>query len=272
LMGKSVMKNKSAIRLATAIGAATLLAFTSAATKAATIVLPNATASVSASTLDAGPASLTTPPSSFPLNVRSQSLFHGASASAAGGADPSVAASASVGPFDNVAGSAAATLTYYIEPSAPEIVPADVQILSTVITSNSGGAVASSTASIAIPTNSNEPPIYSYTPVSGNYGTFDIDDTILLVHGQVYIVTIAASAGAFQVDCADFTDCVTASAAAAVDPIFVPPPGASILMSANLALPSAVPEPSTWGMILLGFTGIGFARYRAARRASTAIA
>jgi hypothetical protein len=61
LMGKSVMKNKSAIRLATAIGAATLLAFTSAATKAATIVLPNATASVSASTLDAGPASLTTP-------------------------------------------------------------------------------------------------------------------------------------------------------------------------------------------------------------------
>jgi hypothetical protein len=183
-----------------------------------------------------------------------------------------VAASASVGPFDNVAGSAAATLTYYIELSAPEIVPADVQILSTVITSNSGGAVGGSTASIAISTNPNEPPIYSYTPLSGNYGTFDIDDTILLVPGQVYIVTIAASAGAFQVDCADFTDCVTASAAAAVDPIFVPPPGASILMSANLALPSAVPEPSTWGMILLGFTGIGFARYRAARRASTAIA
>jgi hypothetical protein len=33
-MGKSVMKNKSAIRLATGIGAATLLAFASAATKA----------------------------------------------------------------------------------------------------------------------------------------------------------------------------------------------------------------------------------------------
>jgi hypothetical protein len=228
-MGKSVMKNKSAIGLATGIGAATLLAFTSAATKAATIVLPKATASVSASTLDAGPASLTTPPSSFPLNLRSQSLFDGASASAAGGADPSVAASASVGPFDNVAGSAAATLTYYVELSAPEIVPADVQILSTVITSNSGGAVAGGTASIPISTNSNEPPIYSYTSASRNYETFDIDDTILLVQGQVYIVTIAASAGAFQVDCADFTDCVAASAAAAVDPNFVPPPAQAFL-------------------------------------------
>ena len=31
-----------------------------------------------------------------------------------------------------------------------------------------------------------------------------------------------------------------------------------------LAVPSAIPEPATWGMMLLGFTGLGFARYRAA--------
>lgn len=32
-----------------------------------------------------------------------------------------------------------------------------------------------------------------------------------------------------------------------------------------LANPTAIPEPATWGMMLLGFTGLGFARYRASR-------
>ena len=32
-----------------------------------------------------------------------------------------------------------------------------------------------------------------------------------------------------------------------------------------LAIPSAIPEPATWGMMLLGFTGLGFAGYRASR-------
>jgi hypothetical protein len=32
-----------------------------------------------------------------------------------------------------------------------------------------------------------------------------------------------------------------------------------------LATPTAIPEPATWGMMLLGFTGLGFARYRASR-------
>ena len=32
-----------------------------------------------------------------------------------------------------------------------------------------------------------------------------------------------------------------------------------------LAIPTAIPEPATWGMMLLGFTGLGFARYRASR-------
>jgi PEP-CTERM motif len=33
---------------------------------------------------------------------------------------------------------------------------------------------------------------------------------------------------------------------------------------------SAIPEPSTWAMMLLGFAGLGFAGYRASRRAATA--
>lgn len=38
-----------------------------------------------------------------------------------------------------------------------------------------------------------------------------------------------------------------------------------------LAIPTAIPEPATWGMMLIGFIGLGFARYRASRnRASLA--
>jgi len=32
---------------------------------------------------------------------------------------------------------------------------------------------------------------------------------------------------------------------------------------------SPVPEPSTWAMMLLGFSGLGFAAYRASRKTAT---
>jgi PEP-CTERM motif len=35
---------------------------------------------------------------------------------------------------------------------------------------------------------------------------------------------------------------------------------------------ASVPEPSTWAMMMLGFAGLGFARYRAARRTASAAA
>jgi PEP-CTERM motif len=35
---------------------------------------------------------------------------------------------------------------------------------------------------------------------------------------------------------------------------------------------SAVPEPSTWGMMLLGFVGLGFAGYRRARAGHATLA
>ena len=39
-----------------------------------------------------------------------------------------------------------------------------------------------------------------------------------------------------------------------------------------LSLNSAIPEPSTWAMMLLGFAGLGFAGYRASRRKGVAAA
>ena len=35
---------------------------------------------------------------------------------------------------------------------------------------------------------------------------------------------------------------------------------------------SAVPEPSTWAMMILGFAGVGFMSYRRSRKASLALA
>jgi hypothetical protein len=40
----------------------------------------------------------------------------------------------------------------------------------------------------------------------------------------------------------------------------------------NLALAGAVPEPSTWAMMLIGFGGIGFFAYRQSKKKSAAIA
>jgi hypothetical protein len=38
----------------------------------------------------------------------------------------------------------------------------------------------------------------------------------------------------------------------------------------TLAPPSAIPEPSTWAMMLIGFAGLGFAGYRSTRRGAAA--
>jgi hypothetical protein len=48
-----------------------------------------------------------------------------------------------------------------------------------------------------------------------------------------------------------------------------PPNEASVTLTETLVL-GTVPEPSTWEMMFLGFTGLGFAGYRASRRTAVA--
>jgi hypothetical protein len=50
-----------------------------------------------------------------------------------------------------------------------------------------------------------------------------------------------------------------------------PPPATQFNASFSLS-GSPVPEPSTWAMLLLGFAGLGYAGYRASRRAAAATA
>ena len=42
--------------------------------------------------------------------------------------------------------------------------------------------------------------------------------------------------------------------------------------NAAFSLSGAVPEPSTWAMMLLGFAGLGFASYRHAKKGRSASA
>jgi hypothetical protein len=57
-----------------------------------------------------------------------------------------------------------------------------------------------------------------------------------------------------------------ATGSAWVDPFFDAPGGYTIITSDGIGnlplLASPVPEPSTWAMLLLGFTGVGFIAYR----------
>ena len=68
---------------------------------------------------------------------------------------------------------------------------------------------------------------------------------------------------------------VVALGDAYIDPyIWIDPSHAdqfSLLISAGVPnVPFAVPEPSSWAMMLLGFVGLGFAGYRASRRTAAA--
>jgi hypothetical protein len=63
-----------------------------------------------------------------------------------------------------------------------------------------------------------------------------------------------------------YPDFTSGSGVSYVDPyFFVNTPGYSIVISPGIAnsLPTGIPEPSTWAMMLIGFAGLGYAGYRA---------
>jgi hypothetical protein len=51
-----------------------------------------------------------------------------------------------------------------------------------------------------------------------------------------------------------------------------PDPYASLTTFSATYVSGAVPEPSTWALLMLGFAGLGFAGYRSTKSARTALA
>jgi hypothetical protein len=82
-------------------------------------------------------------------------------------------------------------------------------------------------------------------------------------------VTISATTGGYLI-----TNPFTVNGQFSVNggpPAILPPLDAS-LQPIGFTPPSAIPEPSTWAMMLLGFAGLGYAGWRAQRRTSAAAA
>ena len=59
---------------------------------------------------------------------------------------------------------------------------------------------------------------------------------------------------------------------AAIDTVVGELPDFNSDFTSTGGMPSAIPEPSTWGMLLIGFAGLGLAGYRKARPARAAVA
>jgi hypothetical protein len=103
--------------------------------------------------------------------------------------------------------------------------------------------------------------------VSGYQQTFNVASTFqLLVNVPIYVDLQVDTNATTQIYCGANPNCPFAAfASASVDPMFTIDPtlGYSVLLSDGVAnAVGAVPEPSTWAMMILGFAGVGFMAYR----------
>jgi hypothetical protein len=100
--------------------------------------------------------------------------------------------------------------------------------------------------------------------------SFNYDQSMTLLTNTGYLINLAANAGAINL--APGQTPFMGSGEATIDPYFflavLNPSDYTLVFSPGIINEPdnlAVPEPSTWAMMLLGFAGFGFAHYRASR-------
>jgi hypothetical protein len=183
-------------------------------------------------------------------------------------ATPKLSATMTATSFDGVGVST--SLTYYMEILGPS---GSVQIGlqasgNATTTAFSASGIALSRISLTINGNFDDVSGLFYTACStqcplGSDTSFSVDTTHMFkTDGHIYQIQMSASVNGFN-----------ATGSAWVDPFFDAPSGYTIITSdgiGNLPLfSSAVPEPSTWALMILGFAGVGFMAYR--RRSKPAL-
>ncbi|MBR0688627.1 PEP-CTERM sorting domain-containing protein [Bradyrhizobium manausense] len=101
--------------------------------------------------------------------------------------------------------------------------------------------------------------IGSYDWSASSNQSFHVDGTYTFNTNTPYAVDMEASVG-------------NGTATAMIDPMFTAPPGYTIEISPGIGNSiSAVPEPSTWAMMILGFLGVGFMGWRHKSKNSSAL-
>lgn len=106
---------------------------------------------------------------------------------------------------------------------------------------------------------------YSWSTAAGNGGTglnFTVDGSYAFLTNTIYNVMLE---GTVYAGCGAFEAC-SASNRTMIDPVFTVPDGYQIQLSPGVGNSiAAVPEPSTWALIILGFAGVGFMASRRGR-------
>jgi hypothetical protein len=190
--------------------------------------------------------------------------------SATGGADPSFTATVSgstVVPGTSYTTGAVQTgnsFNYYFEVVNPNN-PSSTASASVYVTASGRASVSSEllnglpgTATAIAELRINSPTTFDEIAQSttSTPSVFNVsNDAVAIQLDQVYEVTMSVSVNGGN----------AINGTAYVDPIIVSP-GNDIFFSSGIR--SAVPEPSTWAMMLLGFAGIGFMAYRRNSRAA----
>ena len=210
----------------------------------------------------------TTVPNSPNANVTIPATIPGDGSSGAGvqgkaGRDPSVFACANAVGIDAYV-SSSISLQYSFEVFGPSgIVPASVPVTINSTLSTSGvsldGATWNSYATASL--NSKMISISGSNLVGSS--TLILEKTFNLETATPYSISLYASVSAQSAVIGQAANDVVAS----VDPTLSVPEGFSVVFSDGIA--SAVPEPSTWAMTILGFIGLGFMAYR--RKYQTAL-
>jgi hypothetical protein len=110
---------------------------------------------------------------------------------------------------------------------------------------------------------------------SSGDGTFGLSDFTASPNGWLWNLTAPLNLGADLVGQAGFSDfnwcaitasCGSATAPGGVAPFTIQTDGETEDKLLLTSMTAAVPEPSTWAMMLLGFAGVSFMAYRRSRK------
>jgi hypothetical protein len=109
---------------------------------------------------------------------------------------------------------------------------------------------------------------FTTTPITS--GGFEGVDKLSIVFGGAGLIGDSFTLQLFEGACSLYTDCVNYSPK--TDPFYTDPRTGQQttvepwLMVSEVQFLSAVPEPATWAMMLIGFASIGFIAYRRQRK------